>query len=203
MKGLLIKNGANAFTALRIVCTLIILFVTNHLLDRISDQELFKQFVFLYIVICSSDFFDGKVARKFGIESRLGAIFDLFADFCFVVSMHLVMIIHGIIPAWFIIVILDRFFNFIITSKIENDCTSQRFKPKFDKIGRYIAVSMYIMPFIVSADYCFLGPGLFITKLLVYSITGISIVTSYSRIINLKSAIAAKVKGVKPNKTDI
>lgn len=197
MKGLLIKNGANALTALRIIGTPVALFVTNTLLDRNQDTELFKFFAFLYILICFSDFFDGKVARKYGIVSRFGTVFDLIADFCFVVFMHLVIMIHGIIPAWFMIVIIDRFFNFIITSKIETDCTNQRFKPKFDKAGKYIAAAMYILPFIISAEYCFLDPGLFISKLFLYGITGISIVTSILRILTVKSFFVPKVDKLK------
>jgi phosphatidylglycerophosphate synthase len=197
MKGFLIRNGANALTAFRVICTPIILLVTNIMLGRNYKQDLFIIFAFLYFVICSSDYYDGKVARKYGLESKFGAIFDLIADFSFVVFMHIVMILHGIIPAWFMIVIIDRFFNFIITSKIENDCAGQSFKPRFDKLGKYISAVMYIMPFIMGADYCFFGHRLFITNMLVYGITGISVITSYSRIRNIKSAIAPKAHDVK------
>ncbi|WOO37920.1 CDP-alcohol phosphatidyltransferase family protein [Anaerocolumna sp. AGMB13020] len=192
------KYGANALTVLRVLCTPLILFVTNKLLSGIHTQvvEVFILFAFLYFVICSSDYFDGKIARKYGIVSRFGAILDLAADFSFVVFMHIVMILHGIIPAWFMIVIIDRFFNFIITSKIENDWAGQSFHPRFDNLGKYISAVMYIMPFIMGVDYCFFGHELFITNGLVYGIAGISVITSYSRIRNIKSAIAPKANDV-------
>ncbi|MPW25444.1 hypothetical protein GC105_06555 [Alkalibaculum sp. M08DMB] len=194
MKCLIIKNAANAFTALRVACTPIILFVTYKLLDGNTSMELYIYFIFLYLIICTSDFIDGKIARTYGIETRFGVIFDLIADFCFVTFMHTVMIIHHIIPGWFIFVILDRFFNFMITSKIENNSESQNFQPKSDKIGQYIAISMYITPFIVLVNYFFWSSQLFLTHLIVYCITGLSIVTSYSRIINIKSLIVKKVE---------
>lgn len=197
MKALLIKNGANALTAFRVLCTPITLFVTNSLLGGIHTQNLFILFTFLYFAICSSDYFDGKIARKYGMDSKFGAVFDLIADFSFVVFMHIVMILNGIIPAWFLIVIIDRFFNFIITSKIEIDCAGLSFKPKFDKLGKYISAIMYIMPFIMGADYCFFGQRLIITTMLVYGITGVSFITSYSRIRNIKLAIAPKAHDVK------
>lgn len=197
MKGLLIKNSANALTVLRVILTPIILFVTNSMLAGSHTQNLFILFALLYAIICSSDYFDGKIARKYGIESRFGAIFDLIADFIFVVFLHIVMILYGIIPAWFMFVIIDRFFNFIITSRIENDCTGQGFKPKFDKLGKYISAVMYILPFIVAADYCFFSQRLFLTSTLVYGITGISVITSYSRIKNIRSANAPKAHDIK------
>ncbi|MBB5196735.1 CDP-alcohol phosphatidyltransferase family protein [Anaerocolumna cellulosilytica] len=197
MRSLFLKNGANYLTFLRVAGTPALLFLTNNIFIRSTGTNSYMYFVLLYIVLCLSDFFDGKIARRFGLETRFGALFDLFADFFFVISMHIVIMLRTQIPVWFLIVILDRFFNFILTSKMETDYKAQKFRPKFDKLGRYLAVLLYILPFIIFVDYCFLHSDLKITYLLMYTITGVSVFTSCLRIWAIKSVLTEKRKCIK------
>lgn len=197
MKSLFLKNGANYLTFLRVAGTPALLFLTNSIFIKDIGSSSYIYFVLLYIVLCLSDFFDGKIARKYGMDTRFGALFDLFADFFFVISMHIVIMLRTQIPFWFLIVILDRFFNFLLTSKMETDYHAQKFRPKFDKLGRYLAVILYILPFIIFVDYCFLHSDLKITYIFIYTITGISILTSCLRIWDLKAVLTVKRKCIK------
>jgi CDP-diacylglycerol--glycerol-3-phosphate 3-phosphatidyltransferase len=55
-----------------------------------------------------TDYFDGYVARRFGLVSSLGKIMDPLADKLLVSSAFIMMIPHGRVPAWVICVIIGR-----------------------------------------------------------------------------------------------
>ena len=67
---------------------------------------------FLAVIVFSAaavtDYFDGYVARRFGLVSRLGKIMDPLADKLLVSSAFIMMIPHGRVPAWLICVIIGR-----------------------------------------------------------------------------------------------
>ncbi|MTI71378.1 MAG: CDP-alcohol phosphatidyltransferase family protein [Firmicutes bacterium] len=105
------KYIPNILSVLRIICSaLLILFINN----RIG-------FVFLYLVIGLTDVLDGLIARKFKLESDLGARLDSFADFIFYVILVFIFIklYFSIITMNFIMVILGiifiRLLNLVIT----------------------------------------------------------------------------------------
>lgn len=62
----------------------------------------------LFIIGCLTDFFDGRIARKRNLVTDFGKFIDPVADKLLVLTT-LIMLIHlGLIPAWFVIVILCR-----------------------------------------------------------------------------------------------
>lgn len=101
----------NILSVLRIICSvLLILFINN----RIG-------FVFLYFVIGLTDILDGFIARKFKLESELGAKLDSFADFIFYVILVFIFLklYSSIIPVNYKVIILGiiiiRLLNLLIT----------------------------------------------------------------------------------------
>ncbi|WP_165442995.1 CDP-alcohol phosphatidyltransferase family protein [Senegalia massiliensis] len=73
------KYIPNILSILRIICSALLLFIS----DRIS-------FIFLYFIIGLTDILDGFIARKFNIESELGARIDSFADFVFYIILFFI-----------------------------------------------------------------------------------------------------------------
>ena len=63
---------------------------------------------FVFSVAAVTDYFDGYVARRFGLVSSLGKIMDPLADKLLVSSAFIMMIPHGRVPAWLICVIIGR-----------------------------------------------------------------------------------------------
>lgn len=62
----------------------------------------------LFIIGCLTDFLDGRIARKRNLVTDFGKFIDPVADKLLVLTT-LIMLIHlGLMPAWFVIVILCR-----------------------------------------------------------------------------------------------
>ncbi|HVF20676.1 MAG TPA: CDP-alcohol phosphatidyltransferase family protein [Mycobacteriales bacterium] len=55
-----------------------------------------------------TDYFDGKIARKYGLTSRVGQVLDPLADRLFVVSTLLALAVRGVVPWWLAGAILLR-----------------------------------------------------------------------------------------------
>ena len=56
----------------------------------------------------ASDWADGKIARLLNQSSRLGALLDPAVDRLYMVTVPVVLAIGGIVPWWFVIVLLTR-----------------------------------------------------------------------------------------------
>jgi phosphatidylglycerophosphate synthase len=54
----------------------------------------------LFVVICASDYYDGPVARTFGLSSDLGKIFDNLADITFLLISLSYFVHRGVVPWW-------------------------------------------------------------------------------------------------------
>jgi CDP-diacylglycerol--glycerol-3-phosphate 3-phosphatidyltransferase len=67
---------------------------------------IFAAFVFSAAAV--TDYFDGYVARQFGLVSSLGKIMDPLADKLLVSSAFIMLIPHGRVSAWVICVIIGR-----------------------------------------------------------------------------------------------
>lgn len=81
------KNLPNILTISRIV--IIPIFVISFYFN--NDYKIFS--AILFIIASLSDFFDGYLSRKWGVESKLGALLDPTADKMIVITA-LVMLIH-------------------------------------------------------------------------------------------------------------
>ena len=55
-----------------------------------------------------TDYLDGKIARRFGLESRLGQLLDPVADRLYIVATLLGLAWRGIIPWWLVVLLLAR-----------------------------------------------------------------------------------------------
>ena len=95
----------NTLTIGRIVVTpiLLVLLMTETLLGQVGALVLF-------ILAAISDYYDGKVARSYGVQSRLGQFLDPFADKVLVLGTLAVLavMIPRIVPWWAVALIALR-----------------------------------------------------------------------------------------------
>mgnify|MGYP003383624156 CR=1 FL=1 len=56
----------------------------------------------------ATDLLDGWIARKFGQESAIGRVIDPLADKVYIAGMVLAMLVQGMIPVWFVVLVLVR-----------------------------------------------------------------------------------------------
>jgi len=108
-------------TSLRfIILPFLILSISNGLIFLVD---------FLFLLAIASDFADGYVARRMGLNSRFGAHFDVTVDFLFIGGMFLYFILIDLYPVWTLLLIVFMFVQFIVTSKAS--------KIVYDPIGKY------------------------------------------------------------------
>ena len=74
-----------------------------------SDSESSKIIIFsLFVFMLITDLSDGYVARKFNQVSETGKIIDPLVDKISIAAIAIMLLIKGLIPLWFIIVVLGR-----------------------------------------------------------------------------------------------
>ena len=69
------------------------------------------QDVWAFVVLALSgvtDYLDGKIARRFGLVSRLGQLLDPMADRLYVLSTLVALTIREVIPLWLLVVLVTR-----------------------------------------------------------------------------------------------
>jgi CDP-diacylglycerol--glycerol-3-phosphate 3-phosphatidyltransferase len=64
----------------------------------------------LFVVAMTTDWFDGRVARRYGRTSQLGSLLDPVADKILVISVLVVLIDQGVFPGWMVAAIVAREF---------------------------------------------------------------------------------------------
>src|SRR6266513_6533217 len=64
----------------------------------------------LFILASVTDFFDGYLSRRFKVVSPLGVFLDLTADKVFVSAILIALVQIGLVPAWFVVIIVAREF---------------------------------------------------------------------------------------------
>jgi CDP-diacylglycerol---glycerol-3-phosphate 3-phosphatidyltransferase len=64
----------------------------------------------LFVVAMTTDWFDGRMARRQGRTSQLGSLLDPVADKVLVISVLVVLIEEGVFPGWMVAAIVAREF---------------------------------------------------------------------------------------------
>lgn len=90
--------------------------------------------VLMLMVILTTDYLDGFLARKLGGETDLGAYLDVFADFFLVISVFYMFVFLGLYPLWIEAVFMVVFIQFLLVS---------RGKIRHDPVGRYYGTFLF------------------------------------------------------------
>jgi len=62
----------------------------------------------VFMVAAISDGIDGFLAKRFGMSTQLGAYLDPLADKVMIVSIYVTLGITGVVPLWFVILVVSR-----------------------------------------------------------------------------------------------
>lgn len=89
-----IKYVPNILSGSRIIAASF-LFTYNDFYDPV--------FLCLYIFCAATDFFDGKIARKYHCESKLGAALDSVGDGMTYLPLLKILIVQKMVPSWIVI----------------------------------------------------------------------------------------------------
>ncbi|TAL70777.1 MAG: hypothetical protein EPN82_01400 [Bacteroidetes bacterium] len=95
-----ILNISNSLSFLRLILTFPICWMLLH--------DDYVGFLILGIIAMLTDFLDGYTARKRDEITEFGKIIDPLADKVLIAAVAIVMLIKGLIPAWFLIAVLSR-----------------------------------------------------------------------------------------------
>ncbi len=149
----LIKYVPNTISLTRII--MCILFVNEIISQYNNGQDNTHTLFILFFMICISDFLDGKIARKTNSVSVLGAKLDVFADLFYITVSYIALVSFKIIPIWFLLFIIFKFSEFVLTSKFIKNNIKLSDKPfVFDKVGRIVSATFLIIPGIVCISKC-------------------------------------------------
>ena len=121
-------------------------------------------YLFLFLSIAVSDFLDGKCARAFHVQSSFGAIADVICDFFYIVTSSYALYRLGCLPAWFLILVTVKLFEFILTSRLVRRMQNRSHVFMFDRIGRYTAIGFYILPTVIVLCSIYLPSLVFIIR---------------------------------------
>ena len=98
-------NLANKLTLLRVI--LIPFFVFFILSDVVGEYSKWLALA-IFAIASITDFFDGKIARKYNMVTNFGKFMDPLADKLLVCSAMICFAATGQMPAWIVIIILCR-----------------------------------------------------------------------------------------------
>ena len=150
----------------------------------------------LFLGIAVSDFLDGKCARAFHVQSSFGAIADVICDFFYIMTSTYALYRLGCLPAWFLILITVKLFEFIMTSILVRRVQYRSHIFMFDRIGRYTAIGFYILPTVIVLCSIYLMPFFFIIRyVFCVSLLIFSLVSTY-----LRCTVIVKTNRIHPAK---
>ena len=149
----------------------------------------------LFLGIAASDFLDGKCARAFHVQSSFGAIADVICDFFYIMTSSFALYRLGCLPAWFLVLITVKLFEFILTSRLVRRMQIRSHVFMFDRVGRYTAIGFYILPTVIVLCSIYLPSLVFIIRcVFCVNLLIFSLISSYQRFtvivkINRKTAM--------------
>lgn len=177
-----INNLANLLTGIRILATFMVCYKIRLLLNGKIENNGYTQIAVLFLIIWISDIADGKVARKLKITSSFGAKFDVVADAIFVFALHILLATHHIVPLWFIVLMIEKILNYVVSSYIVSKKTNKSFDFIRDPLGKAVGVSYFLTPCLLLAAHM-IGDSLFIiANAIIITISIIGICSSIYRI---------------------
>ena len=104
----------------------------------------------IFVVASVTDWFDGKLARKYNLVTNFGKFMDPLADKLLVCSAMICMIEMGKLPAWIVIVIIAREFiisGFRLVASDNGIVIAASYWGKFKTVSQMIMIILLILNF--------------------------------------------------------
>lgn len=135
----IIKYVPNALSLSRVIAASF-LFTFNDFYDT--------TFLVIYIFCALTDFFDGKIARKYHCESKLGAALDSIGDGMTYLPLLKIVVVQKLVPGWIVVwLMVDLAFAFVAAF-----IALFRFKKFFiphTYIGKLLGAVIFVFPLMV------------------------------------------------------
>lgn len=93
-------NAANLISLMRLVLVPLVIWLV------LDDRWLPALAAFVFAAV--SDFVDGFLARRFGMQTKFGAMLDPVADKAMLISLFVLLGLRGYLPAWLVILLVSR-----------------------------------------------------------------------------------------------
>ena len=159
------KSYINILTLCRIFFGLLFLYFT------LIDFNIYF-LLLIFILTTFSDYFDGKIAIKYKLNTNEGAKLDVICDFIFIILSTFAVIMRNIIPFWFLFIIIFKLVEFFSISS-RNDLY-------YEKFGHIVALMFYVYPIVALLIHSEM-----INTFLAIFITVCAVISSISRIRNV------------------
>jgi len=139
----------------------------------------------LFALVAASDYLDGKLSRKYRVQTGAGAVLDVTADFFFIVTACAALSLRGPFPGWMIAVVVYKFVEFWISSALMKRKDANMFF--FDPLGRAAAALFYLLPMLALLLQSVLCAAACQTALQIFcaAVTALAIASSFFRIASL------------------
>ncbi len=105
-------------------------------------------FLIIYIYCAATDFFDGKIARKYHCESKLGAALDSIGDGMTYLPLLKILIVQKLIPGWVVVWILVDLALAFVGAFIALGRFKKFFIPH-TYVGKLLGVVVFVLPLMV------------------------------------------------------
>ncbi len=116
-----------------------------------------------------TDVLDGWLARRLGVCSTRGALFDAVTDFVLLWSAFAVWVWRGAYPAWFLLLLALLFGQFLLSAR--------RGWLVYDPVGKYYGAALY-----AALGALLLLPDYLLSYALLAGLTGLAAVSLASRL---------------------
>lgn len=176
----LIPNG---ITLLRVFLS--ILFAADTIGQFAYGKNNLIRLAAVFLLICLTDFVDGRFARRLRCASAAGARLDVLADLFFLAVSNITLAWLGLLPPWFCGFLLLKFIEFTVTSKyvLRHSCPEDGHVFVFDKVGRVVSALFFVVPGAVCVLHV-LAPGIAdgLIYFLLYTLLAGGVLSSYFRV---------------------
>lgn len=188
-----LKHIPNTITIARIIMSFG--FVYFAIKQFVYGQCVIVNLILLFSAICFSDLIDGRIARRFGYTSIVGAKLDVSADLIYILLSYTTMIAVNILPIWFLVFVCFKFIEFILTSNYINSRSRFSNKPfVFDKIGRIVSACFFLVPGIACIIKCLMPMELsYLINIILYTLFFAGMCSSYLRIKNCFNILRSEI----------
>ena len=166
-------NTPNKLTVIRMI--LVPFLVLFMLTDLGGDSNRYIALA-IFVLASATDWFDGKIARKYNLVTNFGKFMDPLADKLLVCSAMICLIEMGKLPAWIVIIIIGREFiisGFRLIAAENGIVIAANYWGKFKTVSQMIMIILLILDLggafdILGQVFIWLSVALTIISLITY-----------------------------------